>query len=96
MGCWRNEGISNWQGVMAEKAKDISIESIKEALAKSCMTCKPLNFKPFLLSELVTVDGPDKESFYKFFKYMIAVCKKTSAGELVMKIEKPEQENSQY
>lgn len=68
-----------------------SIEKIKEALVNSCITCNPLHFKPFLLSELVTVDGPDKESFYKFFKYMIAVCKKTSTGELVMKIEKHDQ-----
>ena len=79
-------------GVMAN---NISIEDIKDALVISCITYKPLHFKPFLLSELVTVDGPDKESFYKFFKYMNAVCKKTSTGELILKIEKPEQGNNQ-
>lgn len=72
-----------------------TIEKIKEVLVTSCIAFKPMLFKPFLHSKLVTVDGPDKESFYEFFKYMIAACKKTSKGELELKIEVPEQSANQ-
>lgn len=68
--------------------KNDSFESIKEALIKSCLSSTPKYFKPYLLSEKVTCD-PDKEGFYKFYKYMIAISKKISLGGLFLKIELP-------
>jgi hypothetical protein len=69
------------------KSED-SIENIKEALIKACVRSRPSYFKPFLFSEKVTCE-PDKEGFYKFFKYMLAVSKKTSIGELSLVIMVP-------
>ncbi|MEI8045798.1 MAG: hypothetical protein WCI92_00360 [Bacteroidota bacterium] len=62
-----------------------SIEAIKEALIKACIKSRPSYFKPYLFSEKVTCE-PDKEGFYKFFKYMLAASKKKSDGELFLKI----------
>lgn len=70
-----------------------SIESIKEALIKACIKSRPSYFKPFLSSDKVTTEWPDKESFYKFFKYMLVVSKKNSEGELYLKIKFPDPEN---
>lgn len=47
-----------------------SIENIKEALVKAYIKSRPSYFKPYLASEKVTCE-PDKEGFYKFFKYML-------------------------
>jgi len=69
-----------------------SIENIKEALVKACIKSRPSYFKPFLASEKVTCE-PDKEGFYKFFKYMLAVSKRQSEGELHLKIKLPDPEN---
>ena len=75
-----------------------SIESIKEALIKACIKSRPSYFKPFLPSEKVTTEGPDKESFYKFFKYMLSASRKMSEGELHLRIKcpKPENKNIQH
>ena len=70
-----------------------TIQVIKEALIKACIKSRPSYFKLFLSSDKVTTEWPDKESFYKFFKYMLAVSKKQSEGELHLKIKLPDPEN---
>jgi hypothetical protein len=70
-----------------------SIAKIKEALVKACIKSRPSYFKPFLSSDKVTTEWPDKESFYKFFKYMLAASKKMSEGELHLKIKLSDTEN---
>lgn len=65
---------------------------IKEALIKACVKSRPSYFKSYLASEKVTCE-PDKEGFYKFFKYMLAVSRRQSEGELHLKIKFPDPEN---
>jgi hypothetical protein len=76
-----------------ENNKLNSIDSINEALIKACIKSRPSYFKPFLPSDKVTTEWPDKESFYKFFKYMLSVSRKMSEGELHLKIKLPDPEN---
>lgn len=73
--------------------KTDSLEAIKAALVKACINSRPSYFKPFLSSEKVTAEFPDKESFYEFFKYMIKASKQMSRGELYLKIKFPNPEN---
>lgn len=73
--------------------KTNSIQVIKEALIKSCINSRPSYFKPFLLLDKVTTNCPDKESFYKFFKFMLSNSRKMSEGELHLKIKQPDPEN---
>ena len=71
----------------------VSIEKIKKALIKACIKSRPSYFKLFLSSEKVTTEWPDKESFYKFFKYILSASRKMSVGELHLKIKLPDAEN---
>jgi hypothetical protein len=70
-----------------------SIEDVKVALIKSCISSRPSYFNPFLSSGKVTTECPVKESFYKFFKYMLSSSRKMSEGELHLKIKFPDSEN---
>jgi hypothetical protein len=70
-----------------------SIDLIKEALIKACIKSRPSYFNPYLSSDKVTTEWPDKESFYKFFKYMLSSSRKMSEGELHLKIKFPDSEN---
>jgi hypothetical protein len=70
-----------------------SIENIKEALVKACIKSRPSYFNSYLLSDNVTTEWPDKESFYKFFKYILSASRKMSEGELHLKIKQPDPEN---
>jgi len=81
-----------------ESEKLEKIEFIKEALIKACIKSRPSYFKPFLSSDKVTTEWPDKESFYKFFKYMLSNSRKMSVGELNLKIrhQKEMNKNVQY
>lgn len=67
--------------------------NIKEALIKACIKSRPSYFKPFLSSDKVTIEGPDKESFYKFFKYILSASRKMSVGELHLIIKLPDKDN---
>jgi hypothetical protein len=69
-----------------------SIENIKEALIKACVNSRPSYFRTYLASEKVTCE-PDKEGFYKFFKYMLSVSKRQSEGKLHLKIKLPDPDN---
>jgi hypothetical protein len=71
----------------------VSIEDIKETLIKACVNSRPSYFKPLLSSDKVTTEWPDKESFYKFFKYILSASRKMSEGELYLKIKLPDPEN---
>jgi hypothetical protein len=66
--------------------------NIKEALIKACIKSRPSYFKSYLASEKVTYE-PEKEEFYKFFKYMLAVSRRQSVGELHLIIKQPDPEN---
>jgi hypothetical protein len=66
--------------------------NLKEALIKACIKSRPSYFKSYLASEKVTCE-PEKEGFYKFFKYMLAVSRRQSEGELHLKIKHPDPEN---
>jgi hypothetical protein len=68
------------------------INVIKEELIKACIKARPSYFKSYLASEKVTCE-PDKEGFYKFFKYILAVSRRQSEGELHLKIKQPDPEN---
>ena len=70
-----------------------SIGDIKESLIKACIKSRPSYFRPFLSSDKVVTEWPDKESFYKFFKYMLSASRKMSEGELHLKIKLAEPEN---
>jgi hypothetical protein len=63
-----------------------SIQKILEGLTNACVNSQPSFFKPFLSSDKITSDWPDKESFYKFFKIMILNSKKMSIGKIRLKI----------
>lgn len=78
---------------MIDNNKIDSIENIKEALTKACIKSRPSYFKPFLSSDKATTEWPDKESFYKFFKFMLSNSRKMSEGELHLKIKQPDPEN---
>lgn len=70
-----------------------SIENIKEALVKACINSRPSYFKPFLSSNKVATEWPDKESFYKFFKYILSASRRNSEGELHLNIKLSDTEN---
>lgn len=70
-----------------------SIENIKEALINACIKYRPSYFKPYLSLDKLTTEWPDKESFYKFFKYILSASRKISEGELHLKIKLPNPEN---
>lgn len=72
--------------------KIASIEIIKEALIKACISSSPSYFKPYLISDKITCK-PNKQGFYEFFKYMLSVSRKTSEGELHLKIKIPNPKN---
>jgi hypothetical protein len=77
---------------MKNNIKIDSIEKIKGALIEACILSRSSYFKPYLVLEKVICE-PDNESFYKLFKYMLAVSKKTSDGELFLKKRFPNTEN---
>lgn len=70
-----------------------SNQVIKEALIKACIKSRPSYFRPFLPSDKVITDWPDKESFYKCFKFILSASRKMSEGELHLKIRLPDPEN---
>lgn len=71
----------------------VTIDEIKQAFIKSCITSDFRHFRPYLHSDKFFRDG-DKDAFFKFFKYMLKVSKKTSMGDLSLKIEKREEDGN--
>lgn len=64
-----------------------SVQKIKEALIKACVKSRPSYFKSYLLSDKVSNDWPNNESFYLFFKGMVYNSRKMSIGEIYLKLE---------
>jgi hypothetical protein len=71
----------------------ISNETILNALIESCINFNPKLLKPYVLSEKIVTDMPNKIRFYKFFKHMLLSAKEKSEGQISLKIEKPNWEN---
>ena len=65
---------------------EASVEEIKKAFIKSCLTFDPSCFKPFLYAEKFACDI-DRRKFFRLFKNMLAASKAQSEGELTLKIE---------
>lgn len=73
-----------------------SIQKILEGLTNACVNSRPSYFKPFLDSDKVNSDWPDKESFYEFFKLMISNSRKISQGEIHLIIKSIGENKSYY
>jgi hypothetical protein len=73
-----------------------SIQKILDGLTKACVNSRPSYFKPFLLSNKVTSDWPNKESFYEFFKLMISNSRKISQGKIHLIIKSIGENKSYY
>lgn len=67
-----------------ENTKEIIINKLIE----SCLNFDANIFKPYLQSEIVTTDTPDKKRFYWFFKKMLCCAKDNSIEPMSFKIEK--------
>lgn len=65
----------------------IELTTIKEKLTESCLNQRPIDFIPFLLSEKVKTEMPNKTRFYSFFKHMLVCAKQKSIGNWTLKIE---------
>jgi len=67
--------------------KTSSIETIKSELIKSCINYDTKSFIPFLMSDNVITEMPNKMRFYRFFKKMVNCTKQSSERPLSTKIE---------
>lgn len=67
--------------------KSYDIEMIRIELIKSCINYDTKSFIPFLMSENVLTEMPNKMRFYRFFKKMVYCTKQSSEGLLFTKIE---------
>jgi hypothetical protein len=65
------------------------MEKIKAQLILSCINNDPESFLPFLMSQEVETESPNKNDFYQFFKGMLNHAHESSVGELLLKIEHP-------
>lgn len=63
---------------------------IKEALIASCLENNPRDFIPFLLSQNVTTEFPNKMRCYRYFKMLLSCAQTNSVGPLSLKIEQYE------
>jgi len=70
-------------------------EIILNKLIESCLSFDANLFKPYLQSEIVITDIPDKKSFYSFFKKMLLSAKDNSVEPMTFKIEKPNWEDDE-
>ena len=70
-------------------------EIILNKLIESCLSFDAKLFKPYLQSEIVITDMPDKKSFYSFFKKMLITAKSNSVEPMTFKIEMPDWEEEE-
>lgn len=66
----------------------MNTKTIKENLTTSCLNQRPKDFIPFLLSEKVKTEMPNKTRFYSFFKHKLNCAKQKSVGKWTLRIEK--------
>lgn len=65
----------------------MEIQKIINGLVSACVRQSPKDFIPFLLSEKVETEMPNKTRFYSFFKQMLVCAKQKSVGNWTLKIE---------
>ena len=70
-------------------------EIILNKLIESCLSFDAKLFKPYLQSEIVITDAPDKKKFYWFFKKMLITTKSNSVEPMSFKIEIPHWEDEE-
>ena len=70
-------------------------EIILNKLIESCLSFDAKLFKPYLQSEIVITDAPDKKKFYWFFKKMLITAKSNSTEPMSFKIEIPDWEDEE-
>jgi hypothetical protein len=63
-------------------------KAILDFLIFSCINYEPQSFIPYLLSDQVKTNMPNKVRFYKFFNHMLACTAKNSEGELRLRIKR--------
>ena len=68
------------------KTSTATIEEIKQAFIKSCLTSETKYFKPYLNSYRFVWEG-EKKGFYKILKMMLVNSSTQSVGELSLRIE---------
>lgn len=66
--------------------RQATIEEIKQAFIKACLTSDATHFAPFLYSDKFVCDG-EKKGFYKILKMMLVNSRAQSVGELTLRIE---------
>ncbi len=76
---------------MEEYTKEI----ILNKLIESCLTFDVKLFKPYLQSEIIITDMPDKTKFYSFFRKMLLSAKDNSVEPMSFKIETPHWEDEE-
>ena len=70
-------------------------EIILNKLIESCLSFDAKLFKPYLQSEIVITDAPDKKKFYWFLKKMLITAKSNSVEPMSFKIEIPDWEDEE-
>ena len=75
--------------------EQLTKEIILNKLIESCLSFDAKLFKPYLQSEIVITDAPDKKKFYWFFKKMLITAKSNSVEPLSFKIEVPHWEDEE-
>jgi hypothetical protein len=70
-------------------------EIILNKLIESCLSFDAKLFKPYLQSEIVITDAPDKRKFYGFFEKMLITAKSNSVESMSFKIEIPHWEDEE-
>ena len=80
---------------VSKRKEQYTKEIILNKLIESCITFDAKLFKPYLQSEIVITDIPDKKSFYSFFKKMLLSAKDNSVEPMSFKIETPHWEDEE-
>ena len=70
-------------------------EIILKKLIESCLSFDAKHFKPYLESDIIITDMPDKTRFYWFFKKMLLTAKSNSIEPMSFKIEIPDWEDEE-
>ncbi|WP_367756115.1 hypothetical protein [Flavobacterium sp. WC2430] len=70
-------------------------EIILNKLIESCLNFNPDLFLPYLQSEKVITDMPNKTRFFRFFKQMLLSAKDNSVEPMTFQIEKPSWEEDE-
>ncbi|GIZ07900.1 hypothetical protein [Flavobacterium sp. UMI-01] len=74
---------------MEKTKQEYAKGAILNKLVESCLNFNPNLFLPYLQSEKVTTDMPDKTRFYCFFEQMLLSAKNNSVEPMTFKIENP-------